>query len=108
MLNFLKNLWSSIKTIRYFVQEDQNVYNTLIRALWYVLIKPFFLAIGWSYLHDFSHKFLKRLKLLKLHVRIALFSTDNGQALGLSIFHFVSNHKNFIPKYFDNAQTDFA
>ena len=62
MLNFLKNLWSSIKIIRYFVQEDQNVYNTLIRVLWYVLIKPFFLAIGWSYLHDFSHKVFKKIE----------------------------------------------
>ena len=30
-----------------------------------VIIKPFFLAIGWSYLHDLSHTFLKRLKLLR-------------------------------------------
>ena len=36
----------------------------LTRALRYILIKPFFLAIGWSYLNDLSHTFLKRLKLL--------------------------------------------
>ena len=36
----------------------------LTRVLRYILIKPFFLAIGWSYLNDLSHAFLKRLKLL--------------------------------------------
>ena len=36
----------------------------LTRALRYIPIKPFFLTIGWSYLHDLSHTFLKRLKLL--------------------------------------------
>ena len=36
----------------------------LTRVLRYILIKPFLLAIGWSYLHDLSHTFLKRLKLL--------------------------------------------
>ena len=36
----------------------------LTRAPRYILIKSFFLAIGWSYLHDLSHTFLKRLKLL--------------------------------------------
>ena len=29
-----------------------------------VVVKSFFLGIGWSYLHDLSHTFLKRLKLL--------------------------------------------
>ena len=36
----------------------------LTRAPQCILIKSFFLAIGWSYLHDLSHTFLKRLKLL--------------------------------------------
>ena len=36
------------------------------------------------------------------------FFTDNGQKSRLSIFYCVSNHKNFIPKYLDNALTDFA
>ena len=36
----------------------------LTRAFRYILIKPLFLAIGWSYLHDLSHTFLKRLKVL--------------------------------------------
>ena len=36
----------------------------LTRAPWYILIKSFFLAIGWRYLNDLSHTFLKRLKLL--------------------------------------------
>ena len=31
----------------------------LTRALRYMLIKPFFLATGWSYLHDLSHTFLR-------------------------------------------------
>ena len=36
----------------------------LTRAPRYILIKSFFLAIGYIYLHDLSHKFVKRLKLL--------------------------------------------
>ena len=36
----------------------------LTRALRYIPIRPFFLTIGWSYLQDLSHTFLKRLKLL--------------------------------------------
>ena len=43
-----------------------------------------------------------------MHVKSASFSTDNGQTTILSIFYCVSNHKNFIPKYLDNALTDFA
>ena len=82
----------------------------LTRAPRYILIKSFFLAIGWSYLHDLSHMFLKGLNYyeVKLHVKSDSFSTDNGQRTILSIFHCVSNHKNFIPKYLDNALTDFA
>ena len=45
---------------------------------------------------------------VKLHVKSASFSTDNAQTTILSIFYCVSNHKNFIPKYLDNALTDFA
>ena len=32
----------------------------------YILVKSFFLAIGWSYLHDLLNTVLKILKLLKL------------------------------------------
>ena len=44
-----------------------------------MLIKPFFVAIGRSYLHDLSTTLLKRLNYyeVKLHVKIASFSTDN-------------------------------
>ena len=83
----------------------------LTRALQYILIKPFFLAIGWSYLHDLSHTFLKRLKLLRGEIacqKSFIFSKDNGRTTRLSISYCVSNHKNFIPKYLDNALTDFA
>ena len=45
---------------------------------------------------------------MKFHVESASFSTDNGQKTILSIFYCVSNNKNFIPKYFDNALTDFV
>ena len=31
-----------------------------------------------------------------------------GVAVTLDIFYRISNHKNFIPKYLDNALTDFA
>ena len=36
------------------------------------------------------------------------FSTENGQTSRLSIFYCISDQKNFIPKYLDNAPTDFA
>ena len=42
---------------------------------------------------------------MKLHVKSASFSTDNGQTTILSIFYCISNHKNFIPKCLDNALT---
>ena len=45
---------------------------------------------------------------MKFHVESASFSTDNDQTTILSIFYCVSNNKNFIPKYLDNALTDFA
>ena len=53
-----------LKIIHYFVKVEKNVYKLLTRAPRYILIKSFFLAIGWSYLHDLSQTFLKRLKLL--------------------------------------------
>ena len=60
----------------------------LTRVPLYILIKSFFVAIGLSYLHDLSHKFLKRLKLYeaKLHVKSTSFSTDNSRTSRLSIF----------------------
>ena len=72
---------------------------------WYIRIITFFPSIGWSYLHDLSHMFFKR---LRLHVKSASFSTDNNRTSGLSIFYRISSHKNFFPKYLDNALTDFA
>ena len=61
----------------------------LTRALRYILIKPFFLAIGWSYLHDLSHTFLKRLKLLwgEIACQNASFSKENSWTSRLSIFY---------------------
>ena len=64
ILIFLKNLSSGLKIIRQFVKVDQNIQKPLTKAARYILIKSFFLAIGWSYLHGLSHTFLKRLKLL--------------------------------------------
>ena len=45
---------------------------------------------------------------VKLHVKSASFSTDNHQTTRFYIFYRISNHKNFAPKYLDNALTDFA
>ena len=45
---------------------------------------------------------------VKLHVKSASFSTDNSRISRLSIFYRISNHKNFIPKYLDNALQVFA
>ena len=38
----------------------------------------------------------------------ASFFTDNSQTSRLSNFYRISNNKNFVPKYLDNALTDFA
>ena len=43
---------------------------------------------------------------MKLHVKSPLFSSDNRRTSRLSIFHCISNHKIFIPKYLDNALTE--
>ena len=41
-------------------------------------------------------------------VKSASFSTDDSRTSRLSVFYCISNHKNLIPKYLDNALTDFA
>ena len=76
----------------------------LTRAPRYILIKSFFLAIGQSYLHDLSHNYYE----VKLHVKSASFSTDNGRTSRFSFSCRFSNGKNFIPNYLDKALTDFA
>ena len=43
---------------------------------------------------------------VKLHVKSASFSTDNGQTSRFSFFYRISNDENFIPKYLRNAVTD--
>ena len=43
----------------------------LTRAPRDTIIKSFLLAIGWSYFHDLSHTFLKRLKLLIIFLEFA-------------------------------------
>ena len=60
----------------------------LTRAPRYILIKSFFLAIGWSYPHGLSHTFLKRLKLLwgETACQKRFFSTDDGRKSSLTIF----------------------
>ena len=38
-----------------------------------------------------------------MQVKSASFSTDNGQKSRFSFSYHISNNKNFIPKYLDNA-----
>ena len=40
---------------------------------------------------------------MKLQLKSASFSTDNGQKSRFSFSYRMSNKKNFIPKYLDNA-----
>ena len=42
---------------------------------------------------------------MKLHVKSASFSTDNGQTSRFSFSYSISYDKNFTPKYLDNALT---
>ena len=83
----------------------------LTRAPRYILFKSFFLAIGRSYLHDLSQTVLKRLKLLwgeiawSKALRFLQITAKNQDFL---FFYRIFNDKKFIPKYLDNAVTDFA
>ena len=43
-----------------------------------------------------------------MHVKSTSFSTDNSRTSRLSIFYRISNHKNFFPKYPDNARLNFT
>ena len=42
---------------------------------------------------------------VKLHVKSASFSTDNGQTSRFSFSYSISYDKNFTPKYLDNSLT---
>ena len=76
----------------------------------YKLVKFFFLSIGWSYPHDLSQTFFKRIKLprWKLQFKSDSFSIFNGCASQMSTFYCIANHKNVISKYLENALIDFA
>ena len=65
----------------------------------YILMKSFFLAISWSYLHDLSNTSLKRLKLLRGEIAFQKRLVFYRQRTNIKIFQFqrISNHKNFIP-----------
>ena len=81
----------------------------LTRAPRYVLIKSFFLAIRWRYLHDLSPTFLKRLKLLRGEIACQKRFVFYRKRPNIKIYLFllcISYNKNFIPKYLDNALTD--
>ena len=61
----LKAIGSAVsKLFANLLKKTKMFTKLLTRAPQCILIKSFFLAIGWSYLHDLSHTFLKRLKLL--------------------------------------------
>ena len=70
----------------------------LTKAPRYILIKSFFLAIGWSYLQVFHTLFKKDWNYydVKMHVKSASFSTDNSRTSRLCIFYRIFNHKIFI------------
>ena len=106
ILHFFRKIYRTVKKLfANLLKYTEMFTEPLTRVPRYILIITFFPAIGWSYLHDLSHMFFKR---LKLPVKRASFSTDNNRTSGLSIFYRISSHKNFFPKYLDNALTDFA
>ena len=86
--------------------------KTRTKAHRYILIKPFFLAVGWSYLNDLSHVHV--LKKIETTMRW------NCMSKALPFPQIMAKHqdrpfftvfltmKNFIPKYLDKALTDFA
>ena len=74
----------------------------------YKTVSRIFKVARYSFSGSIPPKFEHKLRRQKLHVKSASFSTDNSRTPRLSIFYRISNHKIFIPKYFDNALTDFA
>ena len=65
MLLSMKAIGSAVSKLFANLLKKTKLFTKLLtRAPQYILIKSFFLAIGWSYLHDLSHTFLKRLRLL--------------------------------------------
>ena len=101
-LKFLKRLLSGIKIICLFVKVDQNVYKTANKSasLQTNQMLLSILAISLSYLHDLSHTFLKRLKLLWGKALGFLQITAEHQ--NCPVLNHISNHKNSIRKYLDN------
>ena len=86
----------------------------LTRAPRYILIKSFFLAISWSSLYGLSdtHVFKKIETIVSMKwncmPKALRFIQITAEHKRLSMFYRIYNHKNFIPKYLDNALTDFA
>ena len=64
-LNFKKKICQAVpKLFAYLFEETKMFTKPLIRAPKNILIKSFFLAIGYSSRYDLSHTFLKRLELI--------------------------------------------
>ena len=101
---FLKNLSSALKIIRLFVKAEQNVYKTVNRRSASIHTSQILLSRNrlklspWSFTHVFK----------KLDWN---YSEGEGfKSALLSSFFNISNHEKHknIPKYLDNALTDFV
>ena len=67
--------------------------------------KCFFQLSAEAIIIIFQKKFFKR---LKFQFKSYQFSINNGRRSQLSSFYCITNHKNFISKYLENALIDFA
>ena len=110
----ISNLLSGFQIIHLYVYDQQNVYKTTNKRassihMTFVLIKSFFSSnqlklSPWFFTHIFKDWTYYE---VKLQIKRASFSMDNGWTSRLSSFYCISNLKNFIPKHLDNAPVDF-
>ena len=105
ILNFFRKIYRTVKKLfANLLKYTEMFTEPLTRVPRYVLIITFFSSnrlelSPWSFTC-----FQKDWNCMSR----ASFSTDNNRTSGLSIFYRISSHKNFFPKYLDNALTDFA
>ena len=111
LLNFLKNLSRGLKIILYFVKVDWNVYITanksaLIHTNQILLSSNRLEVSPWSFTYVFKKiETTMRWNCMSKALRLVQITVQRQDC---QFFYRISNQKNFIPEYLDNALTDFA
>ena len=111
----ISNLLSGFQIIHLYVYDQQNVYKTTNKRASSIHVYDFctnqillssnrLKLSPWFFTHIFKDWTYYE---VKLQIKRASFSMDNGWTSRLSSFYCISNLKNFIPKHLDNALVDF-